>query len=168
MKPDYVKKETFGRGLMFMPFYEQSLYGHGGNTYGTHSMAAHNERDGLGLAFAINGQRFPHNDFAIGILSIIYGKAYEFPTFKSITLKSEDLDQFSGTYSSPTFPLKVTITKEGNTLRGQATGQPAFPLEAYEPNKFKFDQANLKLEFHPQENKMTLSQGGMKIEMKKE
>ncbi|WP_017259154.1 serine hydrolase domain-containing protein [Pedobacter arcticus] len=168
MKPDYTKKEPFGRGLMFIPFYERSFYGHGGDTYGTHCMVAYNEQDHLGLAFAINGERFPHNDFAIGILSIIYGKDYEFPAFKSITLKSEDLDEFLGTYSSPNFPLKLTITKEGNILKGQATGQPKFSLEAYETTKFKLDQAGLKLEFLPEEKEMILNQNGKKVKMRKE
>src|SRR5690606_37927182 len=169
MKPNNTKrKETFGRGLMLIPFYENIFYGHGGDTYGTHSIVAYNEQDHLGLAFAINGERFPHNDFAIGILSIIYGKDYEFPSFNTITLKSEDLDKFLGTYSSPNFPLKLTITKEGNVLKGQGSGQPVFPLECYETNKFKFDQAKLNLEFIPEENKMILNQGGMKVEMKKE
>lgn len=168
MKPDHTKKETFGRGMMLMPFYEHILYGHGGDTYGTHTIVSYNEKDQLGFSFAFNGERFPHNDFAIGILSIIYGKEYNFPEFNTITLKSEDLDRFLGTYSSPDFPLKLTITKDGNTLKGQGTGQPAFPLECYETNKFKFDQAQLKLDFIPEENKMILKQRGTIVEMKKE
>ncbi len=168
MKPDYTKKETFGRGLMLVPFYEHISYGHGGDTYGTHTIVTYNEKDHLGFSFAFNGERFPHNDFAIGILSIVYKKDYNFPDFNTITLKSEDLDKFLGTYASPDFPLKLTITKDGNTIKGQGTGQPAFPLECYETNKFKFDQARLKLEFIPDESKMILNQGGMKVEMKKE
>jgi D-alanyl-D-alanine carboxypeptidase len=166
MKP--TKKETFGRGLMLIPFYKHIFYGHGGDTYGTHSIVAYNEKDKLGIAYSINGERFPHNDFAIGILSIIYDKKYEFPNFHSITLKSEDLDKFLGTYSSSTFPLKLIISKDRNTLKGQATGQSAFPLECYEENKFKFDQAMIKLEFNPEEKKLTLIQGGKKFELTKE
>lgn len=168
MKPNYTKKETFGRGLMLVPFYEHISYGHGGDTYGTHTILSYNEKDHLGFSFAFNGERFPHNDFAIGVLSIVYGKDYDFPNFNTITLKSEDLDKFLGIYSSPDFPLKLTISKDGNTLKGQGTGQPAFSLECYETNRFKFDQAKLKLEFIPEESKMILNQGGMKIEMKKE
>lgn len=37
MKPIY-KKENFGRGLMIIPFYEKIYIGHGGDTYGTHSI----------------------------------------------------------------------------------------------------------------------------------
>lgn len=168
MKPSKIKKEMFGRGFMFIPFYDKVFYGHGGDTFGTHSMVAYNENYQLGISFSINGERFPHNDFAIGILSIIYGKDYKYPDFNIITLKSQDLDKFLGVYSSPNLPVKLTISKEGNILKGQGSGQPAFYLECYEANKFKFDAGKIKLEFKPQENIMILEQGGMIFEMKKE
>ena len=168
MKP-ISKKELFGRGLMTIPFYENIYFGHGGDTYGTHSIVSFNEKDNIAISFSINGERFPHNDFAIGLLSIIYNKKYDYPNFKeAIELKSEDLDKYLGIYSSPDFPLKLTITKDGNILKAQGTGQPAFPLECYEINKFKFEQIMLKLEFKTEENTMILNQGGMKVEMKKE
>ncbi len=176
MLPNASKKEMFGRGFMLIPFYENIYYGHGGDTFGTHSMVAYNEKDHFGISYAINGERFPHNDFAIGILSVICGKDYKFPDFKTVAVKTEDLDKFVGVYSSPQLPIKLTITKEGKNLitkegknlKAQGTGQPAFPLECYELNKFKCDAIRLKLEFKPQENKMILHQGGMEFEMTKE
>jgi len=170
MKPNYTKEETFGRGLMFIPFYENVFYGHAGDTSTTHSVVAYNQKDSLGLSLALIGDRFPRNDFIIGILSIVYGKDYEFPNFRVITLNSEDLDKFLGTYSSPDYPLKLTISKDGNTLmgKGEGAGQSAFPLECYEENKFKFDRAGVKIEFIPEENKLIMNQNGEKIEMTKE
>ena len=78
------------------------------------------------------------------------------------------MDKYLGVYSSPNFPLKVTITKKENVLVGQATGQPSFPLEAYETDKFQFSQAGLNLEFIPRDNKMILIQGGGEFELIKE
>ena len=52
--------------------------------------------------------------------------------------------------------MKITITKDGNTLIAQGTGQPAFPLEATDKDKFKFDQAGAKFEFNPTGKKMIL------------
>jgi D-alanyl-D-alanine carboxypeptidase len=168
MKPDYTKKETFGRGLMLVPFYEHISYGHGGDTYGTHSIVSYNEKDNLGLSFSFNGERFPHNNFLIGILSIIYEKPYELPVFTTYNLTSEDLDKYLGVYSSKQIPLKITITKDGNTLIAQGTGQPAFSLEATHKDKFKFDQAGAKFEFNPSDQKLILLQGGGRIEFTKE
>ncbi len=53
-------------------------------------------------------------------------------------------------------------------LIGQATGQPSFPLEAYETDKFQFSQAGLKLEFLPVDNKMISRQGGGEFELTRE
>ena len=99
------------------------------------------------------------------VTSVIDNK---YPDFNTITIASENLDKFIGTYSNPDFPLKLTITKDGKGLVGQATGQSSFPLECYEENKFKNDQAELKLIFVPVENKMILNLDGEKIEMKRE
>jgi Zn-dependent M28 family amino/carboxypeptidase len=71
-----------------------------------------------------------------------------------------DLDRYVGTYASPSIPLKITFTKEGTTLKAQATGQPAFPLEAVSQGVFKFDQANLRVEFEAVKPSFTLKQGG--------
>ncbi|SEG13872.1 serine hydrolase domain-containing protein [Sphingobacterium lactis] len=168
MKPNLERDEEFGMGLMAIPFYEHVSFGHVGDTYGTHSIVSYNENDHLGFSFAYNGERVPHNDILIGILSIIYGKNYKYPDFNTIITESEELDKFVGTYSSPDLPLKFIIRKEGNELFGQATGQSSFPLECYDENKFKNDQAELKLIFKPMENKMILNQDGEKIEMKRE
>ena len=168
MKPTKVK-EAFGKGIMLIPFYKNISYGHGGDTYGTHSVVSYDEKSKISISYSINGERFLHNDFAIGLLSIIYNKDYKYPVFiKSIMLKSEDLDKYLGVYSTESFPLKLTISKEGNVLKAQGTGQPSFPLECYEINKFKFDQAQLKIEFVTTESKLIIDQGGNIIELKKE
>jgi hypothetical protein len=71
-----------------------------------------------------------------------------------------DLDRYVGTYASTSIPLKITFTKEGTTLKAQATGQPAFPLEAVSQGIFKFDQAQIRVEFDPAKPSFTLKQGG--------
>ena len=123
----------------------------------------------MSLAYTGNGIVMPRNDIMIGVLSIYFGKEYELPDFKpALELSSEELDPYLGVYSSPTFPMKVTISKDGTTLIGQATGQSSFPLDAVEKDKFKFDQAGLVLEFDTTENTMTLKQGGGVFVLSKE
>ena len=82
------------------------------------------------------------------------------PTFNTIAVKTEDLDKYLGVYSSTQVPIKITITKDNTTLIAQGEGQPAFPLDPTEVDKFKFDQAGVKMEFNPAKNEMTLKQGG--------
>jgi len=79
-----------------------------------------------------------------------------------------DLDRYVGTYASPGIPLKINFTKEGTTLKAQATGQPAFQLEPVSQGIFKFDQAQIRVEFAPDKPGFTLNQGGQKIEFTKE
>ncbi|UOQ99782.1 M28 family peptidase [Hymenobacter sp. 5317J-9] len=79
-----------------------------------------------------------------------------------------DLDRYAGTYGSPQIPLKITFTREGNALKAQATGQPAFTMEAVSPGVFKFDPAQLRVEFAADQPTFKLKQGGGEFEFKKE
>ncbi|MEX2567427.1 MAG: hypothetical protein WD431_15895 [Cyclobacteriaceae bacterium] len=102
-------------------------------------------------------------------MSIYFNKKYDLPEFReSLQLSSEELDVYLGTCSSPELPLKITISKEGNNLMGQATGQSAFRLEAYGDHVFKFNQAGLTLEFDPESQTMMLLQGMGKFKLSKE
>ena len=164
-------EDGYGLGMFQVPFYDKKAFGHNGAIDGFQSNAYYFPVEDVSVAFIANGLAMPINDIMIGALSIYFGKEYTLPEFKetaALILQSGDLDKYLGVYSSPDFPLKVTITKKENVLVGQATGQPSFPLEAYETDKFKFDQAGLKLEFIPADNKMMLRQGGGEFELKRE
>ncbi len=150
-----------GLGLFQVPFYQKKGLGHNGGIDGFQTAAYYFPQDKVAISYFSNGVVMGVNDILIGALSIYFGKDYKFPEFTpALELTSEALDQYLGVYSSASFPLKVTITKDGNKLIGQATGQPTFPLEAYESHKFRFEAAGLTLEFQPAESKMILRQGG--------
>ena len=162
-------EDGYGMGMFQIPFYEKKGYGHTGGIDGFQSNATYFPQEKVSIAYTSNGVVMPVNDILIGALSIYFGRAYELPEFKeALTLTSEELDKYLGVYSSPSFPLKVIISKEGRALLAQATGQPSFALEAYETDKFKFDQALLKLEFIPEDDTMILKQGGKEYELKRE
>jgi CubicO group peptidase (beta-lactamase class C family) len=161
--------DNFGMGMFQIPFYERKAFGHNGGIDGFRSTAGYFPDEKVSIAYTTNGMVMPMNDIMIGALSIYFGKDYSLPEFKEpLKIAPGQLDLYVGTYSSPGFPLKVTISRKDSTLVGQATGQPSFALEAYEPNKFKFDAAGLKLEFVPKENKMILLQGGGRFELTRE
>jgi hypothetical protein len=114
------------------------------------------------------GINFNTNDITIAVLSAVYDKPYDIPVFTISKLTSEELDKYLGVYASKQISLKISITKDRNTLIAQATGQSAFPLEATDKDKFKFDQAGVKLEFKPADKTMLLFQGGSQIIFTKE
>jgi len=161
-------KDSYGIGLFQIPFYKSIGYGHTGGIDGFSSVFSHFPDDNISYALISNGTNINNNDISIAVLSAVYNNPYEIPVFTTFNLTSEDLDKYLGVYSSKQIPLKITVSKDGNTLIAQATGQSAFPLEATEKDKFKFDQAGVKFEFNPTDKKMILFQGGGQIEFTKE
>jgi D-alanyl-D-alanine carboxypeptidase len=152
-------KDRFGRGMIRIPFHDKISYGHTGGIDEFKSILSYFPEQKFSLAMAVNGGDFDPNQAAVAALSAYFERDYEIPVFKNITLTPEELDSYLGTYSSPGFPLKITISKENNSLVGQATGQPSFTLEAEGDHIFSFSRAGLTLEFNPESDEMTLKQG---------
>ena len=161
-------KDHYGYGLFQIPFGDKKSYGHTGGIDGFSSVYGYFPNEKIGFAMTSNGSNYNTNNISIVLLSAIFNKSYEIPNFKGIELASEDLDKYLGTYSSKELPVKIAITKNEKTILAQATGQSAFELEATEKDKFKFDQAGIKLEFNPTEKTMIMKQGGRQFTMTKE
>lgn len=161
-------EDGFGLGLFQIPFYNRVGFGHTGGIDGFSSVFAHFPESKISYAFISNGANINSNDISIAVLSAVYDMPYEIPVFTTIKLTSEELDKYLGVYASDEIPLKITITKDGNTLIAQGIGQPSFPLEAVAKNIFKFEQAGAKFEFNPAEKTMILFQGGGQIKFTKE
>jgi hypothetical protein len=79
-----------------------------------------------------------------------------------------DLDRYAGTYVSRQIPLKITFTKDGNTLKAQATGQPTFSMEPVSQGVLKFDQAGIRATFDSAKPTFLLQQGGKEFTFTKE
>lgn len=150
----------FGFGIFKVPFYDKIGYGHTGGIDGFSSLLSYFLEEKLAITMTSNGNIYSNNNIAIAALSNFFNKPFTIPDFKELVLKTEDLDQYLGEYSSDSFPLKIMITKENTTLIAQATGQSSFPLTATEKDKFEFEAAKIMLAFKPSENQMTLNQGG--------
>lgn len=161
-------KDNYGIGLFQIPFYDKIGYGHTGGIDGFSSVFSYFTDSNISYALISNGANYNTNKISIAVLSAIFEKEYEIPSFKTIELNSEDLDKYLGVYSSKEIPLKITISKEGKILKAQATGQPSFPLEASEKDIFTYEQAGVVIEFKPTEKIMILKQGGGKFTFTKE
>lgn len=160
--------DGYGSGIMQYPYNEKKLYGHNGGIDGFNSMLGYFPEEKLALAYISNGTVYPVNDIMLAALAVYHKKPFTIPTFKPLQLSAEELAKFTGVYSNPEFPLKISITAEGSTLFGQATGQGKFPFEATGKNKFKFDPAGIEIEFDAEKNQMKLLQGGRTIIFTKE
>jgi CubicO group peptidase (beta-lactamase class C family) len=161
-------KDGYGIGLFQIPFYTSIGFGHTGGIDGFRSVYSHFASNNISYALISNGIIFNNNDISIAVLSAVYDKPYDIPVFTVFKVTSEELDKYLGVYASKQIPIKITITKDRNTLIAQATGQSAFPFEATDKDKFKFDQAGVKLEFKLADKTMLLFQGGSQIIFTKE
>ncbi|GAB2779938.1 serine hydrolase domain-containing protein [Salinimicrobium soli] len=171
IKPETLEKmktltNGYGMGLFSYPFHEKTFYGHTGGIDGFNSMSTYYPEEDLAVTYISNGTDFSPNDIAIGAISIYWGMDYKIPYFEpALNVPVEKLNTYTGTYEGPNFPFIVTIFVKDNMLMGEATGQPKFPLEAFDENKFQFSRAGVKMEFHPEDDKMLLSQGGNTYEL---
>ncbi len=156
-------KDNFGMGIFQFPFYDKKAWGHNGGIDGFASILGYFPEEKLAISYCTNGQVFPMNDILIDALSCYFDEPFTLPVFKSIALKTEDLDKYLGVYSSTVIPLKITITKNKTTLIAQGTGQPSFTLEATDKDTFNFDQGGIILVFNPEKGEMKILQSEAEI-----
>lgn len=160
--------DKYGMGLTGIPYYDKEGFGHGGAIDGFTSLLYYFPADKLAIAITSNGNNYSNNQTLVAGLGAFYNKPFDIPTFKEITLKPEDLDPYLGIYSAPNFPMKIAITKKGNVLVTQATGQGAIEMKALSNNTFEFAGAGIILEFNASLRQMLLKQGGAKYRLTKE
>ena len=163
-----IVKDEYGLGMFQVPFFDKAAYGHTGGIDGFSTVLLYFPADKVSIAYSSNAMDYNMNDILIGALSIYFDKPYAIPDFKTIALKPEDLDKYTGTYASTQMPLKITITKDVNRLFAQATGQSAIPLTATAQDQFRFEQAGIEMNFDPAKNQFTLKQGGQSFLFTKE
>ena len=166
-------QDGYGMGLFTFPFYDKLAYGHNGGIDAFQSNLAHFEDENITVAIMGNGFSHPFNNIIIGVLSIIFDKDFEIPTFETVDIPVEILEQYKGLYKAEGFPLDIQILVEDGQLFGQATGQSAFPLSATSETNFSFDQADITIEFVKSETvdgtfDFKFSQGGMNLFFQKE
>lgn len=161
-------KDKYGSGINQFPLGGKTFYGHGGEIDGFSSLVIYQPEEKLTLAYSINGQRYAAIKIVDGVLNIYRNKPFEIPAFEKINVSPLILDKYVGVYSTSQSPLKLTITRDGSTLQAQATGQPAFPLEATAQDKFEFESKGIVLEFDPAKNQVIFKRGNQEIIFTKE
>lgn len=102
------------------------------------------------------------------VRSILYKEPLDNENLISVTLTSEELEKYTGIYTSGELPLPITVFKKGNLLMAQAEGQSAFPLDAYENHTFRFAPAKIKMIFNTEEKEMDFFQGKASFKFRKE
>jgi len=157
-------KDGYGLGIFKVPFHERSAFSHNGGIDRFSSSLAFFPEDKVAVAFSSNALNYPMNEILIGILSCYFDKPYKIPDFKTVTLSLEQLAACEGEYNSEQLPLVITVKSDGNKLIAQASGQPAFSLDAVSETEFRYDQFNIVMIFNKTASGVadgfTLKQGG--------
>ncbi len=83
-------------------------------------------------------------------------------------ISEEELQKYLGVYATSKLPMKITVTKKGNVLVAQGSGQLSFDLVPIDEHTFEYAAANIVLVFNTEKGVMTLKQGGMDFEMQRE
>ncbi|MES2813148.1 MAG: serine hydrolase domain-containing protein [Bacteroidota bacterium] len=151
-------EQSYGKGLITLPFGQRKFYGHSGGIEGFRSVVGYYPPENLGVSLIVNGDNFNRNEIMIGVLSIYYKMPYQFPNVITYKVNPEILNKYSGIYSSKQLPIKISIRNKNGEMEAQGTGQAAFTLNAISEDTFVFDPASIKLIF--KDNQMTLKQGG--------
>ena len=80
----------------------------------------------------------------------------------------EILTDYIGVYSTPEFPMKITVSENSGTLVLEAEGQPASPLESEGGGEFSMEEAGLSIQFNAEKTGFKLDIGGQVFDLTKE
>lgn len=150
------------------PFYERKSYGHSGGVDGFRSFLAYFPEDKLTISVLSNGLNYDNNAILLAMLNSYFEKDFTIPSFQSLALSTEDLENYVGEYASDQIPLKLIFEREGNKLIVKPTGQAATALEPTAPHTFEIKQAGAVFIFDPKKSEVMLKQRGMTFVFKKQ
>lgn len=149
-------EDGFGLGIFKIPFRDKTGYGHNGGIDGFRSIAVHFPNENTTVVLLLNATRIDPNAILISILNLYYGYPYTIPSFAKITQP----EQYTGKYSSPDFPLQLTISVKSGNLITQATGQSPLVMIRQSEHTFTYPSADVTLEFYPKKKQVKLTQYG--------
>lgn len=161
-------KENYGRGMFSFPYYEKKSYGHTGGIDGFRSFLGYFPEEKVTVTVLSNGLNYNNNDILLALMDSYFGKDFEFPSFQTVSLTAEDLENYVGEYASEQIPLKLVFVNEGGKLIAKPSGQAATELEPTAQHTFEFKPVNAVFIFDPEKSEVTLKQGGQSFLFKRQ
>ncbi|PQA91092.1 D-alanyl-D-alanine carboxypeptidase [Chryseobacterium shigense] len=160
--------DSYGYGVAKVPFEKYSGYGHNGGIDQFRSVLYYFPELKTAVSFITNQSDYNNNEISIKMLETSIGKDFKMPNFRGVSIAAETLKKYEGLYKAEGFPLDIKIFQEEGKLKGQATGQGEFPLEAVSETEFKFEMAGIKMKFNAEKATMDFSQGANNFTFKKQ
>jgi len=134
---DQMKTMVDGYGMGMFPYGSEKHpgFGHNGKTEGFASSISYYPADKLAISYCTNGEVYSKNYILDVVRAICFNEAYSIPTFDAIKLNDQQLDQYTGTYSSGSDGITVVCTNNDGNLLLKTRGQK-LKLNALGDNKF--------------------------------
>jgi len=154
-----MKTLTDGVGMGMFPFEHsnKTAYGHGGRIEEFYSRLQYFPDEKLTISYITNGIVYPRIDLLDGILKICFNEPFTLPIFKTNAFKNENLDKYSGRYSSKQMSLVVNVTKNDTNLLLEAKGK-FLEVEQIKNNYFMHISTGSFFDFHPEKNELQIKE----------
>jgi CubicO group peptidase (beta-lactamase class C family) len=161
----------YGYGVSADTLFGKRMLAHGGGIYGFTSFFTRVSSDNICVILLSNTGSNVLEEINKKILSVIYKQPYELPKSKpQVELPVDSMRQFVGQYKlGSNFDISVTI--DGGSLYGQATGQPKFQLFPLNNTRFYLKAVEAEVEFFRNDtgtiDHLVLYQGGTEVKGQK-
>jgi CubicO group peptidase (beta-lactamase class C family) len=164
-------KEDYACGLMVRTVKGRKVIEHGGGIEGFNTMLAYYPEDELTVIVLSNINGPTPEDIASKLAALVHGeKIVLLSERKEASVASKVLDGYVGNYElAPKFIL--TVTREGDRLVTQATGQPKVPIFAESEREFFAKVVDAQITFvtdaQGRASELILHQGGRDMHAKR-
>jgi len=144
-----VDKNDYAYGLAVNQQFNRKMVSHGGGIHGFNTFLARFPQEKVTIVVLRNANYGVPDPEKISqdLAAIVFGEKYEIPRERvAIKIDPKILDAYVGQYEFPTAFI-ITITKEGDSLMAQATGQPKFELFPESDIKFFYKVMDAQVSF---------------------
>ena len=147
----HVKRAEVGQGmniaLAWLIKPDGKTYWHNGGTAGYSTYASFNTDRKTGVVVLINTSGSLMDQVGDRVEHVLAGdKADPLPVHRAVTLDAKTLDEYPGAYEL--LPgARITVTRQGDQLMGQITGQPPIHIYAEAKDKFFLRLVDARLDF---------------------
>jgi CubicO group peptidase (beta-lactamase class C family) len=161
-----VDKNNYAYGLAVNQQFNRKMVSHGGGINGFNTILARFPEEKVTIVVLRNADYGSPSPGKMGqdLAAIVFGEKYEIPRERvAIKIDPKILDAYVGQYElNPNFI--ITVTREGDSLMTQATGQPKFELFPESETKFFLKVVDAQVTFVKDDKgavtRLILHQGG--------
>lgn len=153
-------KGEYGSGILSAKKNGMTFYAHNGTIDFFRSMYVYIPEHNIALALNTNALDYGMMPIMFTVVAALSGETIEIPTFNSIALSKEELEQFVGTYSSDELPFNLIFKTDGKVLKGAPEGSNLKELKPTSKNEFVLESMGVNLKFNLKNNTLVFKQAG--------